>query len=726
MAAAPIRFVCPQCGHDSSEAVSQMIRDSPPAAVPPPPPPSPRPAQDACLRHPGQTAVTRCAVCGKPLCPLCVELFGAVCSALCRGKAESQGLELPSIAGQSRAAQDRRLKHMGWGVGAAALAGLALVGLYIWYTWVASIPSVRWSAAFPQAAESAQCRPAPSGQLIVLHAGVLARYDTAARTQVWRRSVLDPALFASQVDAMLQAQAAARESALAAGQSPIDWPAPTAQSVQMELFQAAQERLRLIVRDQAVWVVFPDKLVRYDWAAGQPLQELSRAETGAPVSLSDAEFLFLAKSTGPQGLLTRVNAATGETVSGPVPFGPSALAGGPSRARPGSDGALDPAALANRARSLSLQRRATLPVAAASAAHQERLLEEMRDPSDTPAAPALAAKPAPAAASPGETVRVLASGNSLIECSIRLLERRIVARQAMKAPKPSALDQGRITHSMEIASDILNDMQRDRGADTVQEDQSTYRVTLRRPGAPDWTTDMTSPPEVFPLQSVDLVVAGRQLVALDKSNAKLWEATLPHGVNPVFDPASPGGDPATVLGPCLERDGAVLVCDQGGLTAFHPATGAVQWRLATVGISGLCFDGPGVLYVNSTTATEENLKFSRQIDLTRQTRPLVLKIDPKTGRVLWKTVGTGPVVYASGKFLYTLDAFAGDPESRGSLFNPGPARDARTRVCRLDPGTGRVRWEHEQPRLLLDAQFDRNTFQLVFRKEMQTLGYTSL
>ena len=76
------------------------------------------------------------------------------------------------------------------------------------------------------------------------------------------------------------------------------------------------------------------------------------------------------------------------------------------------------------------------------------------------------------------------------------------------------------------------------------------------------------------------------------------------------------------------------------LTAFDLATGNARWRLPSVGIVGLFFDDKGMMYVNSTTASPENIKYSRQIDINQKTDAVFLKVDPKTGRILW-SVETG-------------------------------------------------------------------------------------
>src|SRR5580698_10107940 len=119
MAQNPVRFVCPQCGADSSDFVNQLVRQelglppasaapSPPpvaAAETPPPPPTgsrlrishteaPAPTQEAapvskyCQRHRGVLATEKCTVCEKPICLKCMDSFGFFCSPLCKNKAD--------------------------------------------------------------------------------------------------------------------------------------------------------------------------------------------------------------------------------------------------------------------------------------------------------------------------------------------------------------------------------------------------------------------------------------------------------------------------------------------------------------------------------------------------------------------------------------------------------------------------------------------------------------
>ena len=118
-------------------------------------------------------------------------------------------------------------------------------------------------------------------------------------------------------------------------------------------------------------------------------------------------------------------------------------------------------------------------------------------------------------------------------------------------------------------------------------------------------------------------------------------------------------------GPCVERGDTLYVFDQAVLTAFDLATGNARWRLPSVGVVGLFFDDKGMLYVNTTTADPENIKYSRQIDITQKIEAILLKIDPQTGRTLWSIKPGGFISYLSGKFIYTVQFFdPGDEAAR--------------------------------------------------------------
>ena len=162
------------------------------------------------------------------------------------------------------------------------------------------------------------------------------------------------------------------------------------------------------------------------------------------------------------------------------------------------------------------------------------------------------------------------------------------------------------------------------------------------------------------------------------------------------------------------------------LTAFDLVTGSARWRLPSVGIVGLLFDDKGMLYVNTTTASPENIKYARQIDISEKTEAILLKIDPKTGKTLWNIKPGGFISYLSGKFIYTVQSHepSADEIKTADLIGLTP-KPAFLRILRINPGNGEVIWDYQQGRAPLDVQFNGNMIGLVFKKEVQVLKFLS-
>ena len=172
---------------------------------------------------------------------------------------------------------------------------------------------------------------------------------------------------------------------------------------------------------------------------------------------------------------------------------------------------------------------------------------------------------------------------------------------------------------------------------------------------------------------MNVLTAGKTVIVFDKTNKKLWQAALAYsvlnGAGGFGEGAFGGGDTPFGEGPCVERGDTLYVFDQAVLTAFDLATGNARWRLPSVGIVGLFFDDKGMLYVNTTTASPENIKYSRQIDITQKTDAILLKIDPKTGRTLWSVKPGGFISYLSGKYIYTVYVHdSGEEEDAGAAL----------------------------------------------------------
>ena len=148
-----------------------------------------------------------------------------------------------------------------------------------------------------------------------------------------------------------------------------------------------------------------------------------------------------------------------------------------------------------------------------------------------------------------------------------------------------------------------------------------------------------------PLKTVDLIVAGTNLFAFDKSNKKLWDARLTFPVSAEYDSRPP----------CLETGGALYFADKGMLTRFDPATGNVRWRLPSVGISAVQADDRGKLYLDTTTLRPETIQYSQQINLREKDLRVIMQVDPATGSIVWHSdfPGSSFNCLVSGKFLYS-------------------------------------------------------------------------
>jgi outer membrane protein assembly factor BamB len=285
-----------------------------------------------------------------------------------------------------------------------------------------------------------------------------------------------------------------------------------------------------------------------------------------------------------------------------------------------------------------------------------------------------------------------------------------------------------VSQTTELANEMLNEAQRARGGEVVREDESRYRATIRRLDGPDtWSDEVIGPPELFPLTTVNVLTANKMVMVFSKTNKKLWQKPLTFNVRgglvALEAEHAPYGQ-----GPCVERKDILYVIDEGVLTAFDLATGNARWRLPSVGITGLFFDEEGMLYVNTTTASPDAIKYSNQIDISQKARSVVMKIDPRTGKGLWTAELGGLVSYVSGKFIYAMRSYQADTdeENGGYTADSIAGRESFLSIKRINPKNGHVMWNYPDNRVPLDVQFDQNTIRLVFKKEVQILRFLAL
>jgi outer membrane protein assembly factor BamB len=139
-------------------------------------------------------------------------------------------------------------------------------------------------------------------------------------------------------------------------------------------------------------------------------------------------------------------------------------------------------------------------------------------------------------------------------------------------------------------------------------------------------------------------------------------------------------------------------------------SGNVRWRLTSVGISAIHFDDKANLYVSTSSAGAEALKYSDQIDLSKRVVAVIMKVDPRNGKILWKLHKSGSDIYSSGKYLYTVE----DVPAGGM------------RIYRLNPRSGEPLWEHYEKRYTKNRDFQKNTIELLYDDELQVLHFLSL
>lgn len=729
-----MQFICPACRLDLSQFVNDQIRaESMPTEV------SSEAAVDValpCQKHPGRKATDKCHVCSKPICPKCMELFGYVCSPLCKAKAETRGMQVPVYSGQRFRTEARFWRKTGWIAGVVSLVVAGAVAFWVWYAWFGSIPKTVFSVRFPELAYSGRSRVSSDNQIVFLHAGTLARYDLKLNKQVWSRELIDPKqLEATAAKTLERMQISAQRATQEHPDTPVRLPSPDRLAGQMQRETAAALDLRL--QDRNVWVMAPDKLVRYDWDTGKTAQEIPlQGGRGEPVFLGDE--VMLMEEHGTKHGVMHINLRTCETrfeeAGGPgaitkpeppragsaatpqVSSGAGLPVGVPGRE---AGRAMDPEKVAAQAQRMSKPGKIALPALLANSRNQERILAELNDSSRPQA------RPNGVSRGSSESVSVIPARDGFVQFWIQLLETRIVERTAMKAPPPKSALDGNVNASKtsEVANEILNDMQRSRGGDVVREDQSRYLVKLKPlKGNEEWSGEVTGPPSLYPLDTVNVLAAGKTVQVFDKKSTRLWQSALSYSIQGVLEGGLYGG------GPCVEHKGDLYIFDAGVLTVFDLRTGTARWRLPSVGIAGLFFDDHDNLYVNTTTAGLEKLRYSRQIDITQKSSAEVLKIDSRTGKLLWKARPGGLVSYVSGKFVYTLESYTPDEEDpdRPPVPETGFETPPYVRIKRLNAKNGSEMWEHFQQRAPLDIEFDRNTIRLVFKKEVQVLRFLAL
>jgi outer membrane protein assembly factor BamB len=316
----------------------------------------------------------------------------------------------------------------------------------------------------------------------------------------------------------------------------------------------------------------------------------------------------------------------------------------------------------------------------------------------------------------------ISAGQNLVELRVKLLEPKINWVKSIKPRGPSLITDklSASTSTAGVEEEVFNDIKRDQTGGVKGIDESRYEIRLRRwlgDKPVEWKGEVTGLPAFFALQTVDLLTAGKNLKVFDKENNKLFETQLSYPIRDEFVT-----NHTAHLVPAAERAGVLYFFDQGVLTAMTLPAGEVQWRLTSIGISHVQFDDDGMLYVDTTAASPDDIQYSDQIKI-ESTPPVILKVDPHSGKILWQVQKLGQRCFPTGKFVYTVSANQGGVALAVGLAEavnaPRPDAPVYFHIHLLEPATGKELWDFYREEAPEEEGFQQNWFILRFGNEVQ-------
>lgn len=696
----PIRFVCNQCGADNSTALDQIVRQQFGAAQ--------ESAAPICHRHSDQPATNNCLICQKPICPQCMALFGYVCSAYCAGQAERAGIQLPVYEHQRDVIEARFWKKVRRAVAAIIVFMAMLAGVAMWYNFSGSRPKPAYTVKLSEKRGDGFCKFIGQDQIIVQHGNKLARYDLKQKREVWSMPLIDPEHIQESAAAWVDEQqfeaenfklklarlnAARKDEELELLMRYQDEPRPEADQL-AEASQMIEEQLlrqiRFHIQDSDIWVAYTNKIAHVDWATGAIDKDIPLNGELRRFIARHGSLLALCERPLGERAVTYVRLPAGEAHTDSI--------------KP------EPVRSTNVARTRLPD--VDIPVTAMTVHIRPDFLDG----------------PDERYFESAEGIYVVNAGTNVAEMRVAMIEEKITQHRTLKERTGKSVLESDLNASktVEVANEILNEIQEQRTGGVRFEDESRYLVRIRRKlpagSVPDWAGEVTGPPQLFTLGTVDVLTAGKKMIVIDKSNQTRWETKLAY---PASSAMMLGGvpwrdDDWEIPAPCIEHGNTLYFFDQGVLAAFEIGTGNARWRLPTVGVSDLKFDGEGMMYVVTTSAQQEQIKFSDQVDVSRKTVPVLMKVDPQDGKVVWSLKQRGQTCLFSGKFFYAVEAHAGG----GRRFNKDVP--AYTRFYRLHPRDGRIIWDHIEKQYPVDIDFRGNRIVALFENELRVLEFLSL
>jgi len=306
----PAAVQCPVCGADGTEDANAAIhaqsapvrvRVASPASEPAgeasissPPLSGAENQEDAvvrCSKHPREVAAAECAVCHKPICSLCLDHYGFLCSVYCKEQAESRGIPVPAYKGQKRLRESKEGRKTTLLVFAVTAALLGLVMLWMYYAFVGSKPHPAFVLKADAGEQFLQTRWVGRERVAVLSGLKLVLLDARNGQEIWRSA--------------LKADEQVRSRSTDRGEQDVEalsW---------------------LEVSGDDLWAVLPARALRYDLRTGKREQEFPLPQPVERITPGRASLLVTSTAAANDAVLTRLDLisrqAPSETVRLPAP-----------------------------------------------------------------------------------------------------------------------------------------------------------------------------------------------------------------------------------------------------------------------------------------------------------------------------------------------------------------------------------------------------------------------
>jgi hypothetical protein len=132
-----------------------------------------------------------------------------------------------------------------------------------------------------------------------------------------------------------------------------------------------------------------------------------------------------------------------------------------------------------------------------------------------------------------------------------------------------------------------------------------------------------------------------------------------------------------------------------------------------------------MLYVVTTSASPDSIQYSQQIRIADRPYPVILKVDPGSGKVVWKSEKLGESCYVSDKYVYATSAQVSglDVMRAGGDDSDVPVH---FRIYRLNPGSGDYIWQFYDQSAPKHIEVQKNRLLLQYGKEIRVLTYRTM